>query len=82
MKCLNCGKEFEPTSSRQKHCCRHCKEQYGWRRSNRKRSKDPVARARKNEHSKRYYREHCEEIKLKQKIYYLTGEWRRGRMTV
>ena len=79
MKCLNCGREFEPRHVSQKYCSKQCRERYHNRR--REELNPGQERARKNAVAKRYYREHCEEIKLKQKIYRLTGEWERGRLS-
>lgn len=80
MKCLNCGCEFEAARVGHKYCSAKCRNQY----HNRERKVENPEKelARKNAIMQRYYREHREEICLKQKIYRVTGIWRRGRLTV
>lgn len=79
MKCQNCGCEFEAHKAGHKYCSEQCRDRYHNRR--REELNPEQERARKNLVMQRYYREHCEEIKLKQKIYRVTGIWRRGRLS-
>ena len=70
-KCVYCGKEFEPYRSYQKYCSHKCKDESNYRLNHEKIL----------ERAKAYYAEHCEELRAKQKIYYITGKWPKGKLT-
>ena len=86
MKCLKCGREFEPRTSWQKYCsakCRSCSttQRYYYRHREELKAKRQENLERDRARQRRYYYEHWEEIRQKQKIYQMTGEYRRGRLT-
>ena len=86
MKCANpkCGKEFEPKSKNQKCCCNNCAVRYYQARHKeeckanayywKKRNPDKL-----KEYGRRWYSKHREGKLMKMKLYYITGEWPKGK---
>lgn len=95
MKCQNCGREFKPARSWQKFCCVKCRSEaykpkarqlsHEYYMAHREEISaayhgDPEKQRQQREYCRQYREQYREELHLKEKIYRITGKWRRGRL--